>query len=167
MDGQLQERLGVEAAAAGDDAPGERPVADAAAVRVARADHEISTTLGGRDEIGQPAGVVREVAVHLADVGVVALECPAEAGEVGTAEALLGGAVQHVHPVVLGGQPIGDLAGAVGRPVVDHQDVAGDRRALAGDRDGLDHPLEVLTLVVRRQADDESLGGGGTHPLGS
>ena len=31
------------------------------------------------------------------------------------------GAVEHRHPVVLGGEAVGDLAGAVGRAVVDDE----------------------------------------------
>ena len=110
---------------------------------------------------------MREVAVHFADVVVALVEGPAEAGQVRAPETFLGGAVQDVHPVVLGGQAVGDLAGAVGRAVVDHEHVARDRGALTRSADRLDHPLEILALVVRRHADDESLGGGSAHPDGS
>jgi hypothetical protein len=59
------------------------------------------------------ARVVREVAVHLEHVRVVALERPAEAREVGAAEAFLSLAVQDVQPGALGREPVGDLSGAV------------------------------------------------------
>ena len=55
-----------------------------------------------------------EVAVHLHDqLGAVG-ECVPEAREVGGPEAFLPLPVQHVDPVELGGQPVRDLARAVG-----------------------------------------------------
>ncbi len=55
-----------------------------------------------------------EVAVHLEQVGGAVVERVAKAGEVGGADAVLLGAMQDLHPVVLGGEALGDLAGAVG-----------------------------------------------------
>ncbi len=93
-----------------------------------------------------------EVGVHLHHVARAVVERVAKAGEVGRADAVLLGAVQHLHPVVLGGQPIGDLAGAVGRAVVDDQHAQalgrGAAQRLAG---GGDDRLDVLGLVVGGQ----------------
>ena len=64
---------------------------------------------------------MREVAVHLEDeLGAVG-ERAAEAGDVGGPEALLALAVEHVDVGELGREAVGELAGAVGRVVVDHE----------------------------------------------
>ena len=63
-----------------------------------------------------------EVGVHLEDQLGAAGEGRAEAGDVGGAEAFLARPVQDVDALVLGGEPVGDLAGPVGRAVVDDQD---------------------------------------------
>ena len=70
-----------------------------------------------------------------------------EACEIRRAEAFLRVAVQHRHEVELLREPVGELAGAVGRVVVDHEHADAVRRERA------EHRLEVLALVVRRQAD--------------
>jgi hypothetical protein len=59
--------------------------------------------------------------------------------------------VEHTHLVELRGQPVGDLAGAVGRPVVDHEHgVLQTRRRELGQRRAHDG-LDVLGLVVGRE----------------
>ena len=70
-----------------------------------------------------------------------------EAFDVRGAEALLARAVEHRDEVELGGDAVGDLAGAVGRVVVDHEDVD------AQGSERVQHLLDVLALVERRQAD--------------
>ena len=72
-----------------------------------------------------------EVGVHLADQLGAAGERLAKAGDVGRAEALLARPVEHRDVRMLGGQPVGDLPGAVGRGVVDDQQVAAADQALA------------------------------------
>ena len=70
---------------------------------------------------------MREVAVHLEDqLGPVG-ERAAEAGDVRRAEAFLPRPVQDGDEVELLGEPVGDLAGAVGRVVVDYEDVDAER----------------------------------------
>ena len=93
---------------------------------------------------------MREVAVHLEhELGAVG-ERAAEAGDVGGAEPLLRGAVEDADVRQLGGEPVGELAGAVGRVVVDHEHAV----ALAEDAaERADHRLEVLELVVGGEAD--------------
>src|SRR5205807_7489010 len=73
-----------------------------------------------------------------------------EPRDVGGAEALLARPVEDVDEPVLGGEAVGDLTGAVGRAVVDHEHVIVGAEHLA---ERMHHPLEVLPLVVGRQAD--------------
>src|SRR5207247_6240633 len=68
-------------------------------------------------------------------------------------EALLARAVEDADVVELGREHVGDLAGAVGRAVVDHEHAAGAPKRLA---EGAQHRFEVLALVVRRKANDRS-----------
>ena len=167
MDAKLQEGLRVEAATARNDATDGRPITYPTTVDIARAKDEVGTVLRCGEEIGQATGVVREVAVHLKDVGVIALECPAKAGEIGSTKTLFLRAMEHVHPGQLGGEGIGNLAGPVGRAIVDHEHVANDRRPLARNANCLDHVLEVLAFVIGRQTDDETFCGGAAHWVAS
>ena len=79
----------------------------------------------------------------------------AEAVEVRGPEPLLALAVQDVDPRQLAREPVGDLARAVGRVVVDHEHAASGAEHLA---ERAHHRLEVLALVVRRQADGRAHG---------
>ena len=93
---------------------------------------------------------MRAVGVHLADELGAVRERAGEAGDVGGAEAELARAVEH-----LGAEPLGERAGAVGRGVVDDEDVevlAGERLAGAGD-----HAGQARGLVVG--GEDEPDGG--------
>ncbi len=74
------------------------------------------------------------------------LDTPAEAREIGGTEALLALAVQDLDVVVLDGQFVRELAGAVGAVVVGHEHVR-RRDRLA---DPADDALDVLRLVVGR-----------------
>ncbi len=93
---------------------------------------------------------MREVAVHLEyELGAVG-ERAAEAGDVGVSQSFLLRPMQDADERKLCRQLVGQLAGAVGGGVVDHEDAI----ALARDLpDRADHRLEVLELVVGRQAD--------------
>ena len=83
----------------------------------------------------QLLGLVGAVGVHLADHVVAGVERHPEAVQVGRAQAGLVGAVQDRDLRVGGGEPVGDVAGAVGRAVVDDEDVdVGLRRRAAGRR---------------------------------
>ncbi len=110
-----------------------------------------------RDQAGQDGRVVAEVGVHLDDDRGAAGDGDAEPVEVGPAETLLGGPVADADPRIGGRQIVGQPAGPVGRPVVDHEE--GRSRELLEDRRG-DRP-EVLRLVVGRQDDP----GPGPHRL--
>src|SRR5262249_55939812 len=91
-----------------------------------------------------------EVAVHLEnELRAVAQRTP-KARDVGRPESLLRRPVQHVDVAELQSEPVGEVAGTVRRGVVDHEDpvaVAQHRTQRAH------HRLEVLELVVRREAD--------------
>ena len=91
---------------------------------------------------------MREVAVHLEHELGVACEHVPEPVDVGASQSLLARPVEHLDPWQLGRQPVGDLASPVGGVVVDHEDVD------AVVRERAHHPLEVLALVVGREADD-------------
>src|SRR5207248_8873756 len=71
------------------------------------------------------------------------------AGEVRRAQPLLPFAVQHIDVVELARQRIRELARAVRRVVVD------DQHADTLAREGAQHRLDVLALVVRGQANDD------------
>ena len=93
-----------------------------------------------------------EVAVHLEhELGAVGQSTP-EPGDVRRPDPLLGCAVEHRDPRQLPGQSVGDLAGPVGRSVVDHEHAVA--RGVQDVAERPHHRLEVLALVVRREADD-------------
>ena len=101
----------------------------------------------------QVLGSVRPVGVHLDERVVALLERPGEPVEVGRAQTLLAGAVEDVDLVVGLGQLVGELAGAVGRVVVEDADVdLGD-----GTPDPLEDRREVLALVVGRDEHDNAV----------
>src|SRR6185437_7135371 len=74
----------------------------------------------------------------------------AETVDVRAPETFLPLPVEDGEPITLSRKPIRDLAGSVGRVVVDHEHV--DVMRL----ERLDHALEVLALVVGGQADDRA-----------
>ena len=82
-----------------------------------------SASVQGVEERLELLGLVGTVGVHLPDHVVAAAEGDLEPVVVRRAEALLAGAVQHAHARVLGRDRVGEVAGAVGRAVVDDQDV--------------------------------------------
>ena len=75
-----------------------------------------------------------------------------EPGDVRRPDPLLALAVEDAHPRKLGREPVGDLARAVGRRVVDHEHAVARRVEDLAERS--DHRLEVLALVVGREAHD-------------
>ena len=103
--------------------------------------------------MGQVAGVVRQVGVHLEEQVGAAGQRVAKAGDVGLAEALLAGAVQHLDVGVLAGQAVGQLAGAVGRVVVDDQRVELQVVAVGDLADALEGVPQVVAFVVGRKDD--------------
>ena len=87
-----------------------------------------------------------EVRVHLDyDVGPAG-GCVAEAVDVRPAQALLGLSVEDRDVGSFRRQCVGDLAGAVGRVVVDHEYVS----IRHGAKDGLGDRPNVVLFVIRR-----------------
>src|SRR6266550_810212 len=110
-DADAEQDARVERAARRDEPPHDAPVPNRPAGHVARAEHEVG--LPRRlDQARHVGRVVREVAVDLDDQLRVAGQHPPETREVSGAEALLALAVEHLDVVELGGQPVGQLAGA-------------------------------------------------------
>ena len=126
------------------------PVAQAAAGDVARAEREVGAAGDAVEQRGQVGRVVREVGVHLDHVPAPRAQRVLEARHVGAAEAGLARPVEDLDVVARGRQRVGDLAGPVGRAVVDHQH-ADARAARRSTR--VHERLEVLGLVVGGEDD--------------
>ncbi len=106
---------------------------------------------------------MREVGVHLQHQRGVGGQGAPEAGDVGGAEPFLVGAVEDADVLVLLGQPIGDLPGAVGGVVIDDEDVGGGWQLLTHRAE---EGLDVLGLVVGRQDQPGGACGGLGHSPG-
>ena len=129
------------------------PVDDVHPADIARADSQVAAFVGtSAVEPRQVVGVVAEVGVHLEDVVVLPFQGPAEAGDVGSAQSELSLALEDEEPVgkLVGHQSFDDLCRAVGRPVVDDEDMETFLQA----EDGADDFLDILLLVVGRDDDD-------------
>ena len=120
----------------------------AAAGHVARPDHHV-VAVEALQQVGDVAGVVREIGVHGADRIEAQFGCPADAGDVRGAQAQLGRPVHHVQAGFHRGLGVEQRAGAVRRVVVDDHAVGTHRQ-----REDLPHqPDDVLAFVVRRNDD--------------
>ena len=91
----------------------QRPVDDADPVDVTRAQHQIRF-LGRFEENRDVVRVVREIAVHLENEFIAALQSPFESSNVSPAQPLFFGSMQNVNGRMLGGEVVGSFAGAVG-----------------------------------------------------
>ena len=98
------------------------------------------------NQVGHALGIVAEVGVHGADVLVAVLQSELEAGLVGSAQPQLARAMEDMDAFIAGGDGVGDVAGAVGRVVVDnrHVHIAGQRAQLP------DETGQIFTFVVGR-----------------
>ena len=104
-----------------------------------------------RQQLGQHLRRMREVRVHLYDEVGRQRERPPEALLVRRTDAEPGTVVDEVDPRVGGGERLDRRRRAVGRVVVDHQDIA-----VGGRADGGDELRNVLALVVGRDDDDRA-----------
>jgi hypothetical protein len=97
---------------------------------------------------------VGEVAVHEDQELDAVLESMSPPGGVGASETFLAGSMQYLDRGALFGETVGELPRAVRRRVVDdeHMDVEAPERVL----ERVDHRLEIVPFVVRREADDRS-----------
>lgn len=124
-----------------------RPVHDVHALHVTRTDHHVVPFGRSLVQPYQIVGIVREVAVHFADIVEPVVQSPAEPRQIGRAQPLLAAAFQQVQRrreflLAL----FDDRCGAVGRTVVDdeHFESLGQREDL------VDHRRNILFLVVCR-----------------
>jgi len=76
------------------------------------------------------------------------------AGGVRSSETFLGRSMQHLDRRALFGEAVRELPGAVRRRIVDHEDA--DVEAPERLLERVHHRLEVVSFVVRREADDRS-----------
>ncbi len=104
---------------------------------------------------------MRPVGVHFDHDVVASLGRPGEPGEVGAAEAVLLAAMKDVDARIARRQRVGDGPGAVGRVVVDDQDIDGGN----GREQVCDHAFDAGGLVVGGR-DDENPAPGVIRPLG-
>lgn len=148
-DGHAGDEADVFARAHAEHETAQGPVDDADAVFVARAEDEVGI-LGGSEEGGDVVRVVGEVAVHFEDELVIAFEGPLEAGAVGAAEAVFFGAMEDVNAGVLFGDGVGNLARAIGRIVIDDEQLD----VIGVAHDALDDGGKVILLVVGRDNDE-------------
>ncbi len=104
--------------------------------------------------------MVAEVGVHVDEELVVMLDGIAHSRQDRGAQSELPLAVENVDARVRAGQLVGKAAGAVGRIVIDYENIGGRR-----DRMNLpDQRRQVVALVVRRDRDQDSgRSGGGRH----
>ena len=153
VDGQAGDEAHVFRGEVGHQHAPHGPVDHVDAADVARADADVRplVTTGGI-EARQVGGAVAEVGIHLEDVFIVPLQRPAEAGDVGRAQPLLAGALQHEEAVgkLLALQALDDVGRAVGRVVLHHQDV----ETVLQSEDGANDVLYVFPLVVGGDDDD-------------
>ena len=143
-DGQAQQRARIPAPAAADHLAQPRPVFDAAARHVARAQRHVGGALGNGQQHRQVVRLVREIGVHFAQVAVALAQAFAETGDIGGAQAQLAAAAHELHTRGVRSQRRHHVAGAVGRTVVHHQHI--ELRALL--KHGGDQARDVLGLVV-------------------
>ena len=106
--------------------------------------------------------MVAEVGVHVDEEIVVLLHGVAHAGQDGGAEAELAGAVHDVHARIGRRHLVGQLAGAVGRIVVDDQHVRRGQFVV----NSLHERTEVVALVVGGQRNQDARFGSGRRHEG-
>src|SRR6266545_2255512 len=136
----------------------QRPVDDRAALDPARPDDQVGRLEAGQQQV-KLLRLVGAVGVHLAHDVVPSGEGLAEAVQVRRPQAGLLGAVHHADLRVGRGQPVRDVAGAVGAVVVDdhHVDVG-----LCG-AEPADDPLDVEGLVEGRDDHHDAAERGVAH----
>ncbi len=94
---------------------------------------------------------MRAVGIHGHQQGVAELRAALQSGDVGGPQPQLPGPVLDEDARVAAGETVGELPGAVGRVVVDHQHVA----VLAAN--GEDEGLQIWPLVVGRKDDQRPI----------
>src|SRR6478752_2037978 len=93
---------------------------------------------------------MREVGVHLEDEIVAPLDGIVETSDIRSPKAQLAGPVHHMNCVVARRHLVGDLASAIGRVVVDDEDIGRGRGAL----DSLHQIDDIIPLVIGGNRDN-------------
>ena len=130
----------------------ERPVHDADAVQVARADHDVVRRAAAATSAGRYSGLCeRSASIWQMQIDVALARSRAAGRRCTSGRARAGrcGASPRCGPGYSLRQAIGDLPRAVRRPVVDHQHAEAVAREHA-----CDEQRQVLALVVRRDDDE-------------
>ena len=83
-----------------------------------------------------------EVAIHLHHIAGALVQRMAKAGQIGGADARSSRSVQHLHPLVLARQRVGQLACAVGRAVID------DSTRKPSGAASAEHPPAAATIAL-------------------
>jgi hypothetical protein len=140
-DARSQRDAGVGVAAPRDELAHEGPVAHGSTGNPPGADHEVGTGARERDHGREVGRIVRAVGIDLDDEVVATLSRDGEAREVGAAEPVFRGAVQHGDGGVGCGRGIHEVARAVRAAVVDDEHVGlgyGGAHSREKARDALD-----------------------------
>ncbi len=150
---QPQQQAGVKVHRPAHQVPPPGPALHPAAGNVARADHHVDRLPPRRGhaghKIGQITRLVAEIGVHVEHVLVAVLDRVFHARENGGAQPQFPRPMEAMDAGIGRRLLVAPTAGAVGRIVVDHQQV-GPR----GEAENLLHqPGEILHLVVRRHRD--------------
>ena len=148
--GEVRDQADVPVAERAEEDAAQRPVDNAhAAVHVPGADDEVAVP-GCRHERRQGRGIVREVAVHLADeIGAWVRDGPRQAVYVRSPETTRSRSVDHVHPArVILCELIRDRPGAVRRTIVHDEETEAFVLQYAGCEQ-----RQVLAFVIRRRDD--------------
>src|ERR1019366_7126372 len=133
----------VEAGPTGEQLPGPGPVDDLAARYPARPEDQIGGGQGGK-QARKLLRLVGAIGIHLHDRAVPVLNGPAEPGDIGRAEPVFPGPVQHVDAGVLRRELVSEFPGAVRAVVIHDQQVSIRHRAANPADDG----FQALPLVV-------------------
>ena len=147
MNGHSRHRAHIDRRAIGHQQARHRPIHYIDALHITRTNNHIGTLLGCGNQARQVVGIVREVAIHLDNIVIIALQAPAETGQVSRTQAQLTLAAKQVQAIgIILLTLTNDISRAIGRAIVNHQNIK-----LNGQRkDLIDHCRYVLALVVCR-----------------
>src|SRR5579885_954100 len=140
---QAQHRAGKNVAAPADKAPKKRPVGRAPSRNIAGADHQVGL-LNLFQEIGQIARIMRKIGVHLKG-GIIAIRKGVlEASDIRRTQAKFAAAMQDMHARILRAHFLRQFSGAVGRMIIDDQNIGCGRVR----ENLLEQRGQILQLVV-------------------
>jgi hypothetical protein len=143
--GQVKENRGQQMAQMRHQFPLPDPSFEAVCLEESRTYHHVDVVVTRGQQPGNVRGRMAEIRIHRHQPGISVLVRPTDAGLVGGADTQFFCAVQNREVRVLAGQPVQDDTGAVGRTVVNEQqiDIEPDGQDAGND------DLHVFRLVVR------------------